>query len=274
MGGQRGMNYLLIPTVLVAGLLFVPGAWLGRRNPDRVHFYSMCGLGVILATPGAVFAAYYLKVFGEPIWLYQFRSIPFTEVTAGGSGFLAGLLHGRYSSNEQFRRIAGGWFFPGILILGLVVPYLKPVVRPPNWTQFQDRWAEGVCFQTSESSCGPACAATLVRRFGKTATEQEIAKASFTSRNGTENWYLARTLRGYGLQVGFTFEPDSNKPWPVPAIAGVRLPTAGNTGHFITVLDREGDKYIIGDPLAGRIVRSQSELHATYEFTGFLMAVK
>ena len=59
------MNYLLIPTVLFAGLLFVLGAWLGRRNPDRARFYSMCGLGLILATPGAGFAAYYLKVFGD-----------------------------------------------------------------------------------------------------------------------------------------------------------------------------------------------------------------
>ena len=42
----------------------------------------------------------------------------------------------------------------------------------------------------------------------------------------------------------------------IPAIAGVRLPSSGNTGHFIAVLDRIGEKFVIGDPLEGRIVQS------------------
>ena len=42
---------------------------------------------------------------------------------------------------------------------------------------------------------------------------------------------------------------------------------------MITVLDRTGDSYVIGDPLEGRIIRSRSELRDTYEFTGFFMLV-
>jgi ABC-type bacteriocin/lantibiotic exporter with double-glycine peptidase domain len=113
----------------------------------------------------------------------------------------------------------------------------------------------------------------LLRRLGKTSTEEQIARASFTSRNGTENWYLARTLRKHGVEVRFLFASDLNKPWPFPAIAGVRLPASGNTGHFIAVLDRIGDMYVIGDPLRGRLVQSQSELRETYHFTGFFMVV-
>src|SRR5436190_14642264 len=215
----------------------------GRRTKGNA-FWSLNIFGLVIAIPGILFAAYYLKILGEPTWLYQFRSIRFSELSASAAGFLAGLLHGRFSANERFRRIAGSWFFPGILALGLLVPYLKPILRPPIWKQFQDRWSEDVCLQTSESSCGPACAATLLRRLGKPATEEEIARTSFTSRNGTENWYLARTLRKRGLEVRFVFEADPNKPWPFPAIAGVRLPSSGNTGHFISVLDFVGDKYV------------------------------
>jgi hypothetical protein len=267
------MNYWLIPTLVIAILLYVFGASLARRtNPTT--FRVLCGIGFIIAIPGVAFAAYYLKILGEPVWLYQFRSMPGSELAAGGAGFLAGLLHGRFSGGKRFRRIAGRWFFPVLLAIGLLVPYLKPLVRPPRWDQFHNLWSDGVCLQTSESSCGPACAATLLHQRGQTVTEAEIAKASFTSRNGTENWYLARALRSRGARVEFVFEPDPNKPWPHPAIAGVRLPGSGNSGHFIVVLDQVGDKYILGDPLEGKIVESRSQLRQDYDFTGFFMVVK
>ena len=264
---------MLIPTLLIASVLFTIGMLLGLRAKG-MFFLSLCVFGGIVSIPGVLFAVYYFKILGEPIWLYQFRSIPFSELSAGGAGFLAGLLHGKLSPNAKFRRIAGGWFFPVILVIGLIVPYLKPILRPPNWSQFQDHWLHDVCVQTSESSCGPACAATLLRLLGKSASEKEIAQASFTSRSGTENWYLARTLRARGLNVQFVFETDRNKPWPYPAIAGVRLPGSGNTGHFIAVLDRVGDKYVVGDPLEGKSIQSQTELSGNYDFTGFFMVTK
>jgi hypothetical protein len=227
-----------------------------------------------IALPGILFAVYYTKLLGDPLWLYEFRSARGSELSAGGAGLVAGLLHGRFSAHERFRKIAGQWFFPIILLLGLLVPYLKPILRPPHWDQFQDQWSEDVCLQTSETSCGPACAATLLRQLGKPATEKEIAKAAFTSRNGTENWFLARTLRARGCQVQFTSVTNTTQDWPFPAIAGVRLPGSGNTGHFIAILGRVGDKYIVGDPLIGKLVQTQSELRSDYEFTGFFMTVK
>jgi ABC-type bacteriocin/lantibiotic exporter with double-glycine peptidase domain len=114
----------------------------------------------------------------------------------------------------------------------------------------------------------------LLRRFGQKSTEAQIARECFISRSGTEAWYLARMFRKRGLNVHFAFQPDPGQPWPVPAIAGVRLPQSGNTGHFITVLDYRGDKYVIGDPLDGMTTQSQSELHDAYNFTGFFLAVR
>lgn len=267
------MNYLLFPTLLLAAVLFAVGMRCAREC-ERLSLLALYALGFAMAIPGILFAAYYLKFLGEPIWLYQFRSVPYSELTAGAAGFLTGLLHGKFSGGTRFRRIAGRWFFPVILALGLLAPYLKSILRPPHWKQFQNQWSDDVCLQTSESSCGPACAATLLRRLGKRATEEEIARASFTSRNGTENWYLARALRQRGCMVRFVFQPGAGQAWPYPAIAGVRLPASGNNGHFIAVLDRVGDKYVIGDPLEGKLIQSEPELRGAYEFTGFFMVVK
>ena len=67
------MNYLLIPTLLIGSTLFAAGMWAGRRT-ERFGFSSLCILGLALAFPGVLFATYYLKILGEPISLYQFRS--------------------------------------------------------------------------------------------------------------------------------------------------------------------------------------------------------
>ena len=111
----------------------------------------------------------------------------------------------------------------------------------------------------------------ILRQLGKPATEKEIAQASFTSRSGTENWYLARTLRQRGIQVRFCLRRDPSMPWPIPSIAGVRLSSFGNSGHFISILGQADDKFIIGDPLEGKLVLSKSALLEKYTFTGFFM---
>jgi hypothetical protein len=261
----------LVLTLVVALSLFCIGNRLARRLEPGLLSFLLVGTGVAAAVPGVVFASYYLKVLGEPIWLYEFRSLPFTELTAGGSGFFAGLLHGRYSDKPRFRRVAGRWFFPGVLLIGLLVPYVKPILRPARWDLFQDRWSDGVCLQTSESSCGPACAATLLKMLGMSATEKDLAREAFTSRSGTENWYLARAIRRRKMGVRFLLQTGTSQTWPFPSIAGVRLSSLGNSGHFITILGREGDKYIIGDPLEGRLTLSTSALESRYSFTGFFM---
>jgi hypothetical protein len=243
---------------------------VGRRSSGGSLYISLL-IGLLASIPGIIFTAYYFKILGEPIWLYAFRSIPGSELTAAGAGFLAGLLQGGLSKWEGFQKTAGKRLFAIFLFFGLIGPYLKPVVRPPQWDQFQDRWAEEVCLQTSESSCGPACAATLLRLLGKPATEKQIAQESYTSRHGTENWYLARTLRSHGAKVKFARLPDLNQAWPFPAIAGVRLE---NTGHFIVILGRDGDQYVIGDPIGGKHAQSQEAWRQTYQFTGFFLLVE
>lgn len=263
------MNYWLIPVLILGFALYV----LGRRTAVRAgHSRLVLTLivGIPVAVPGLLFAVYYFKVLGEPLWLYQFRSLPGSELAASGAGYLAGLLDGRFSQWEEYRKLAGNRLFAILLFFGLLGPYLKPLVHPPYWGQFHDHWSNGVCLQTSESSCGPACAATLLRLLGHPATEKELAQEAFTSRHGTENWYLARALRRRGVEAQFTLQTNLSQPWPCPAIAGVRL---GKSGHFITILSRNGDQYAIGDPLGGRHVMSQAEWCQTYEFTGFFLTV-
>ena len=54
-------------------------------------------------------------------------------------------------------------------------------------------------------------------------------------------------------------------------MVGVRL---GLIGHFIAILGREGDRFIVGDPLIGRELLSREDMDKRYDFTGFHMQIK
>jgi hypothetical protein len=267
------MNYWLIPTYILALALCWLGNTLARKFSKSPLYNFLVVLGVMVALPGIIFSMYYVHLFHEVKSLYEFRSWPASELSASGAGFLAGLLHGRFSSHPRFTRIAGRWFFPGALVLGLFIPYVKPIILAPRWSEFRDNWSDGVCLQSYQSSCGPACAATLLAQNGIRVTEKELAQECHTCKTSTESWYLARALRRRGMKVSFVLEQDARKPWPYPAIAGVQLPKLGHTGHFITILGHTNDTYIIGDPLVGKLLLPSARSD-DYVFTGVFLVVQ
>ena len=266
------MNPLFWILAIVSTVLF----WLGQvarrrcRNPaQRIVLWALA-MGV--AAPGIVFALYYTGLLGEPIWLYRFRSLPGTELTAAGLGFLGGVLHSARESWPRFRKLTSRTGVAFFFVLALCVPYLKLWMLPLHPPASSNGWSNGVCRQSTSSTCGPASAATLAKLAGVELDEHALARECFTSERGTENWYLARALRRHGLTAQFLELNPAASELPHPAIAGVKL-TYG-TGHFIPILGREGTNYIIGDPMQGREVKSLAELREEYQFTGFFLIVK
>ena len=192
---------------VLAGTLafFLGGIWLSRKALTKIQNYLLAVFSIVAAVPAFLFAVYYTGILGEAGWFYSLRSWPNSEFLACGAGLLAGWLQTQRSQSQKIRKQVSVGFVPFILLLCVGAPYLKQIFLRPDWNGFNDRWSEGVCLQSSESSCGPASAATLLKFAGKPATEKEIAQQSFTSRRGTENWYLIRTLRRHGLNVHYSF---------------------------------------------------------------------
>jgi ABC-type bacteriocin/lantibiotic exporter with double-glycine peptidase domain len=182
---------------------------------------------------------------------------------------LAGWLQTKRSQSQRISKQVSAGFIPFILLLCVGAPYLKQIFLLPDWNGFSDRWSEGVCLQSSESSCGPASTATLLKLAGKPVTEKEIAQESFTSRRGTENWYLIRTLRHHGLNVHYSIGKQNQTSFSFPSIVGVRLGGKSGAGHFITILGKSGNRYVVGDPLSGREELDETQLQDRYYFTGF-----
>lgn len=263
---------MLWPTVLIASLLFWIGNAAARKTtqtPKRVAFMLAA---LILAVPGLTFAAYYTKLLGEPVWLYRFRAIPGTELTAGGVGLLAGFIHQTRHNYAFLKKQLRVFTVPAILAVIVVAPYAKPLIRPLNKTQLTEQWKDGVCLQSTPSTCGPASAATIASSLGRRVTEAELAEESFTYVGGTENWYLVRALRKRGFETEFKPTAPNAEVFPTSAIAGVRLPQG--TGHFIALIAQENSTYIASDPLIGRFTATLAELKSNYQFTGFFLIIK
>lgn len=263
------MNLLAWPALILWRCRF----WIGRRLEAQPYgpLRTMIGVAAgIIALPGLLFAAYYTKLMGEPIWLYQFRSMPHSEIAAGASGLLFGGLQGLVLRHPQVRQRLGKLLVPVVGLFTAALPFVKPLVGPLRDSIFAETWRDGVCLQSTPSTCGPASAATVLRHFGIAATERELARECFSIRTGTENWYLARALRRRGLDVRFAVSNPTNMRWDPPAIVGV---TADGYGHFIPLLSITNGLVEVGDPLVGRERLKTEDLLAGRRLTGFQMTV-
>ncbi len=268
------MNPLFIPTLVGTLMFFLVGIWLAKQARTKLQICALAIFSFIAAVPAFLFAVYYVGVLGEAGWFYSFRALSGSEFFACGAGLLGGWVQTKRNQSQRIRKQVSAGFIPFILLLCVAAPYLKQIFLRPDWNNFHDRWAEGVCLQSSESSCGPASAATVLKLAGKPATEKEIAQESFTSRRGTENWYLIRTLRRHGLDAHYSIGQPNHTDLPFPAIVGVRLGGKSGAGHFIAILGKSGSRYVVGDPLDGREELDEAHLQDRYYFTGFSIVVE
>lgn len=221
-------------------------------------------LALVAAIPGASFAFFYTQILPETAWYYEFRSIPGVELLLVFLGVAGGLV-----ATFLPRMLLG---FPLFAVAAFsIVPFIKPFVGPIPDGKLRAKWDGDVCLQSTSSTCGAASTATILKRYGVDATESEIAAEAHSYTGGTEAWYLARAARSRGFDVDFVFTSGFTPETGLPAIVGVRL---GSIGHFIPILGRDGDLFVVGDPLRGRELLSREELIRRYKFTGFHMRMK
>lgn len=266
---QLRLLALLVPTLALGVALFFVAEHVWHQHRERQMRLAASGLAVIAALPAVLYVVYYLHVLDHAAWFYELRSLSGAEYLAAGAGLPAGLLA---AASRTATRCGSRPFLLALLVIGLTIPYIKPLLTPVKLTDTDDNWQYQVCLQSTRSSCGVASAATILRDAGIRVTEAALARECFTSQTGTEAWYLARAFRQRGFRTTFWTGPERPAAIPVPAIAGV---TIGGFGHFIPLvsLNSSGD-YIVGDPLIGREDFTLEALQLHYQFTGFLLLLE
>lgn len=254
-------NWTGISSAILSFAVFVVVYWGAMKLPMGWRIFLTI-LSLVAAVPGASFAAYYLHVIPEREWYYEFRSavgVEFMLIFVGAAGGMVASLLPRVLKVIPLLGVA----------VCMMLPLIKPFIGPLG--QLKDEWNGGVCLQSTPSTCGAASTATVLSDLGGTTGEAELARAAHSYDGGTEAWYLARAARVRGYQVRFDFAEGFAPDGRLPAVVGVRLAGAG---HFIAVLARDGEKFVVGDPLRGREVLTLEEMRRRYVFTGFHMRVR
>lgn len=250
----------IILIVLLAVLMFSAAVFLAGKCSKRC---SIIVAAVILSL------LILSVIFSPHDWMA--RLLPFSNViifadpvllpTAIFAGLAWKLMPGR-----KYRKV---------LVLGplsIVVLYssfaflFRPI--PPTGS----KWKDGVCLQSSESSCSAACTATLLKHYGIDATEKEMAELCFTRDNGTA---LLGTYRGLKIKTAGTKYSVRLEKWSLeellntkfPVIIQAKLKSGSNSdpryvrewgwtpgvSHAVIFYGRgDGDKVKIADPSVGR----------------------
>lgn len=234
------------------------------RQQERERRRGSLALTTVLAFPALYQTLYYTHVLPEAGWFYELRSWPGAELIVLPLGFWGGLVAAALP-----RRLL---VLPLLATTGAAMgPFLKPVLAPLPEAEFREVWTKEVCIQSTLATCGPASLATIWRGFGQVSMERDIARAVHSYRGGTEAWYLARHIRARGFTATFHREAGFPEAARWPAIIGVTV--GEGRGHFIPILGREGERYLVGDPMIGPERLTREDLERRYGFTGFALEV-
>lgn len=181
------MSDLVVGYAVIAALalgLFLLTAHASRRHGPLV--LDLAALVTVLALFAYIRWLWYDPRLAE--WL------PFSNLVVVGNwlplfaAVLAGLVWVRLGTHPLRRATVTA----ALSLAGILASAYPLLGRVPDCGELWDKL--GTCLQTTNYTCSPACAATLLNRYGIAATEQEMAELCLT-RRGTSWQGLYRGLK-------------------------------------------------------------------------------
>lgn len=163
-----------------------------------------------------------------------------------------------------------------IVVWFSVLPFLFPALikgRLANLKTMVD--TNGICFQSTDYTCGPAAAVTALRRLGLSADEGEMAILSRASPvAGTLPWSLCAALKNrygaYGLKCQYRhFDSIAQLKDAEVTLAVVKDTFLSD--HCVAVLEVSERLVTVADPVAGRKLISHEEFEKIWRFTGIIL---
>jgi len=210
--------------------------------------------------------------------------IPFSWISAGRNEFVVltfvvpmalGTLIWRLPKKSE--KILAGLLLVVASVFFFIYPFLVPVLIRGKLDQLDTSMTfSGVCLQSTSYTCGPAAAVTALARLGIKAEEGELAVlARTTPQMGTPDDMLAVAIeQRYGTRgVRCTyrhFDSIEQLKGICPTIAVVKF--AFLVDHYITVLEVDDDKVVVGDPINGKEELTHDQFRDKWRSTGIVVA--
>lgn len=170
--------------LLASALLFVVAVRLTAPLSGRAR--GLVGVAIVL-----VVAGYTLLLADSPALV---KLVPLTNVIIYGNfiPLICAMLAGTLFTDKAvpaWRRIPVAGILGILAVAAILYPIAGRKVRTLNDV------IEGVCIQTSEATCSPAAAVTVLLAHGIPATEEDMTRLCLTTEEGTRLTGLYRGLR-------------------------------------------------------------------------------
>jgi len=173
-------------------------------------------------------------------------------------------------------KIATCGFMAVFVIWSSILPFLVPALIKDHLLNLRTRVDfNGVCFQTTDYTCGPAAAVTALGKLGLPAHEGEIAVLSHTSPvTGTFPHCLSTALQNRYASDGLKCQYRRFDSLGQLKAAGLTLAIIRDrllSDHCVAVLGVSDWTVSIADPVVGRRLMSRKQFEKIWRFSGIVL---
>jgi len=257
--------------VLVAVLgVFLGGVFSGLRKPHwLLGYFLSLALIAMLVLVRCNDALYFVRPF---CWFTAGRVkfvILSLAVTMGLTVLLSRLPH-------KYEKVLVCILMVMVITWFSVFPFLVPALIKDHLSNIKTRLdSNGICFQTTDYTCGPAAAVTALGRLGLSAEEGEIAVLSHTSPvAGTLPKCLSSALRTRYGPVGLKCQYRRFDSIEQLRNAGLTLAMVRDSfllDHCLAVLEVSEHTVTVADPIAGTKLMSHEQFEKIWRFSGIVL---
>ena len=257
--------------VLLLGVVGVAlGRWFSRLPKQHWTFGYFIPLALIVLI-GMAYRFRTLEFLPPFRWLMAGRREFALTAFLGTMVLTTPLSRLRYRRDRAAIQLLMVW----VVFQVAVWPFLAPAFNRDKLAALTTRIdSDGVCFQNTDYTCGPAAAVTALRRLGFSADEGEIASLCKTSTAmGTPPDILSRTLQnryGPGLACQYrAFKSVNELKGAGYTLALMKF--AFLVDHYVAVLDVDDQTVTVGDPLNGKQTIAAAEFAKNWRFVGVVL---
>ncbi len=208
---------------------------------------------------------------------------PFTWIVAGRIKFIVlsfavtmGLTVPLSRLPRKIEKVLVCFLMVGVVIWYSVLPFLVPALIKDHLSNIQTRLSSnGVCFQSTDYTCGPAAAVTALGKLGLSAEEGEIAVLSHTSPvAGTLPACLSSALNNRYGPAGLRCKYRRFDSIEQLKNAGLTLAMVKDSfllDHCLAVLEVSDDTVTVADPMAGMMSIPHKQFRKIWRFSGIVL---
>ncbi|MGD8786827.1 MAG: cysteine peptidase family C39 domain-containing protein [Phycisphaerales bacterium] len=229
--------------------------------------------------PLALIAVLVLVRFNNMFYFVQ----PFSWITTGRTKFVIlslsvtmGLSVTMSRLPRKFERLLVQVLMVIVVIWFAVLPFLVPALLKNHLLNLKTKLnSNGICFQSTDYTCGPAAAVTALRKLGLPADEGQIAVLSYTSPvTGTLPSCLSSAIQNHYGQAGLKCQFRRFDSIEQLRNAGITLAIVRETfllDHCLAVLEVSDHTVTVADPAAGTKMMSHRQFEKIWRFSGIVL---